>query len=179
MDLYKNTLNIAQDTKKMALWALAGAIVSLLCAASGLHLIKGAAAGCFDEFLLDCGALFFGGCTIALIYRLYSMGGAKPVVTLGPEGFCDVRIASGTIPWAAIQGISTAQIRRQKFVVLTIDPAIEAGLGLTAMTRWTRNANRSLGIDGLCVATQGLKIGHKQLLDKLEGYMAARANEAR
>jgi hypothetical protein len=49
-------------------------------------------------------------------------------------------------------------------MVLMVDPAVEAGLHLTRMARWSRNANRALGADGLCVGSNDLKIGFDRLL---------------
>jgi hypothetical protein len=70
--------------------------------------------------------------------------------------------------------------RRQKIIVLVVEPATEASLALTPIVRWTRDANRALGADGLCIAAQGLKIDHDTLLATITAYaQAARAPATR
>jgi hypothetical protein len=46
-------------------------------------------------------------------------------------------------------------------------------LGLTWVARWTRAANRLLGIDGLCIAVSGLKIDYDTLLQITLEYARA------
>lgn len=68
------------------------------------------------------------------------------------------------IPWNAVTGISTWQYRGQRVLVLAIDPAVEGRLTLTRIARWSREPNRALGIDGLCVTATGLNINYDALL---------------
>jgi hypothetical protein len=117
------------------------------------------------------GVVFFGGCTVLLLYRAVTARG--PVITLTREGIRDTRVAAELIPWSAIHNISTWQYRHARVMVLAVDPAIEAGLLLTRVARWTRAANRTLGADGLCVSAQGLKIGFDELLATSMAYAQA------
>ena len=77
---------------------------------------------------------------------------AAPVMTVSPAGLRDVRVAAEPIPWRAIKSISTWQMQRQMVLVVAIDPEEEARLTLTRLARWTRDANRRLGADGLVIS---------------------------
>ncbi|MPZ37400.1 MAG: hypothetical protein GEU95_04930 [Rhizobiales bacterium] len=107
------------------------------------------------------GIVFFSFCAAVAIWRLIAQRG--PVVTISPSGLRDVRVAAEPIPWHAIKGISTWRMQRQTVLVVAIDPVTEARLPLTRVARWMRNANRTLGADGLVVSPQGLKVGYPTL----------------
>ena len=96
-----------------------------------------------------------------------------PVVTITPEGIRDTRIAADVIPWSAVQGITTWEHRRQKILVFDVDPAVESRLALSRIARWSRDTNRALGADGLCVSAQGLAIDHDTLLNTSLAYAQA------
>jgi hypothetical protein len=115
------------------------------------------------------GALFFGPATLLIVWRALTSAG--PVVTLTPTGIRDIRVASAEIPWDAVRGISTWSHQGQNAMVIAVTPEIEAGLGLTAMTRMTRKANRALGADGLCITAQGLKTTYQDLLETTLAYI--------
>jgi hypothetical protein len=110
------------------------------------------------------GILFFGALTLVVVSRLLSLIG--PVVTISPSGVRDVRVAADTIPWSAITDISNWSAFNQPAVIL----AVEKHLRLSLITRMTRRANASLGADGLAIASQGLSIGHDELLETLTAY---------
>jgi hypothetical protein len=107
------------------------------------------------------GIAFFGFCAAVAIWRLIATWG--PVVTVSPEGLRDVRVSAEPIPWRSIKSISTWQMQRQAVLVVAVDPETEARLPLTRVARWTRNATRSLGADGLIVSSQGLRVGYPTL----------------
>lgn len=108
------------------------------------------------------GIPLFGACTLLALWRAFTAHG--PVVTIAPQGIWDRRVAAEIIPWSAVKDIAVWKHRRQRYMVLMVDPAVEAGLHLTRMARWSRNANRALGADGLCVGSNDLKIGFDRLL---------------
>jgi hypothetical protein len=58
-------------------------------------------------------------------------------------------------------------------MVLAVDPAAERGFVLTRMARMTRDMNRSLGADGLCVTASGIKIDYDTLLATSMAYWEA------
>lgn len=114
------------------------------------------------------GVVFFGALTLFVLWRLLTLRG--PVVTVSPSGVRDKRIAADVVPWSAITGVSTWSAYNQPAIVLAIRPDVEKRLRLSLMSRLTRRANASLGADGLCIASQGLSIGHDALLDTITAY---------
>jgi hypothetical protein len=107
------------------------------------------------------GLLFFGLCTTILLWRLLTAG--RTVVTITSQGIKDARLSGDVVPWRGIQSLSTAQIKRQRFIVLAIDPSIEQQLTLKPIARLSRGPNRMLGINGLCISAAGLQINHDAL----------------
>jgi hypothetical protein len=91
-----------------------------------------------------------------LLWRAFTTHGA--VVAITPEGIRDGRVAAELIAWSAVSDIAIWENRAQPVMVLAVDPAVEAGLTLTRVARWTRGANRALGADGLCVTAQERQI---------------------
>lgn len=122
------------------------------------------------------GLVFFSFCAAVAIWRLVAQRGA--VVTLSPSGLQDVRVAAEPIPWRAIKSISTWQMQRQMVLVVAVDPAVEAGLTLTRIARWTRGPNRTLGADGLVVSAHGLKVGYPTLFYTCRDYWEAWRDKA-
>lgn len=117
------------------------------------------------------GIAFFGFCAAVAIWRLIATSG--PVVTVSPQGLRDARVSAEPIPWSSIKSISTWQMQRQAVLVIKVDPATETRLPLTRVARWTRNAARSLGADGLVISSQGLKVGYPTLYYTCLDFWAA------
>lgn len=117
------------------------------------------------------GVVFFGLCVLLLVGRFLNRRGG--IVTLGPQGLRDIRIAPGFVPWAAIEDISTWGGGMNGVIVLRVRPETERALRLTPMARWTRGLNAKLGADGLCVAAAGLKADYATLLAATHAYWAA------
>lgn len=117
------------------------------------------------------GLVFFTFCAAVAIWRLYAQRG--PIVIVAPAGLRDVRVAAEPIPWRAIKSISIAQMQRQTVLLIAIDPADEARLGLTRVARWMRGANRAHGVDGLVVSAHGLKVGYPTLFYTCRDYWEA------
>ncbi|MEM9356007.1 MAG: STM3941 family protein [Pseudomonadota bacterium] len=136
-----------------------------------LPLFAGRANGDYAQLVGLIGALFFGTCTTAILYRLLTS--FKTVLVISPDGIRDTRVAADVIPWSAIQGISTWEMQGQKVMILEIDPDIEARLTLTWIARWSRGPNRSLGADGLAISAHGLKISFQDLLTTSIAYAEA------
>ncbi len=64
-------------------------------------------------------------------------------------------------------------MHRQKFVVLAIDPAVEASLTRPRSARLLRGTNKAFGIDGLTVSAVGLKTNHAALMAAILAYAEA------
>ena len=114
------------------------------------------------------GILFFGALTLLVTWRLLmSMG---PVVTVSPMGLRDKRVTADLIPWSAITDIATWSAYNQPSIIVAVEPAVEKRLRLSLITRMTRRANASLGADGLAVGSQGLHMGHDELIAAIMAY---------
>ena len=165
-------LEIAASPWKLVGLGLIGVAMTALCAVMAFGLIPdGPLAGSFWQLIGYAGLLFFGLCTLILIWRALTMRG--PVVTITPDGIRDSRVAWEVIPWTAVLHISTWTHSGQKIMVLAVDPAVESQLSLTPIARMTRGANRSLRVDGLCVTAQGLKMSYDDLLAASMAYATA------
>ncbi len=114
------------------------------------------------------GATFFGIVTGSSIWRLLTARG--PVVTITSQGIRDTRVAEELIPWGSVLAVESVEMERQKFTVLTVEPAVESKLTLTRMARWSLGPNRLLGVDGLPIPAQGLKISHDKLFIMIKTY---------
>ena len=156
---------------KLVLLFFGGLIMSAGCAWL-LTLELGGGLGAWKAMLAGyVGAPFFLLCALIGLQRLLSV--RAPVVTITPSGITDTRVASGEIPWAAVEDISSWSHRGQKFLVLKVAPAVESQLGLTTVAKWTRRTNAALGADGLCIGAQGLKTTHQVLSDAILAYARA------
>jgi hypothetical protein len=137
-------------------------LAAVVCAAAAIPLYPNFQPDIFAQVLMYFGAAFFMLCAVVWGWRLAQASG--PVVTITPHGIRDIRLAADFIPWRAVRSIKTWEYSGQKCIVLSIDPAVERQLPLTAMARISRGPNRALGADGLCIVTHGLKIDYPELL---------------
>jgi len=165
----------ASLAKMLGLTAMA-LVMTALSVTVALPLLPNVAPGSLAQFVGRVGTVFFAACTLLALWRALTMRG--PVVTITPEGILDRRIAAKLIPWSAVNDIGTWEYRKQRVMVVAVDPAVEAGLNLTRIARWTRDANRALGADGLCVTAQGLNIDFDELLETSLAYAGARRSGA-
>ncbi|MBN9267471.1 MAG: hypothetical protein J0I75_23445 [Hyphomicrobium sp.] len=124
--------------------------------------------GAIGEVVGGLGVAFFGFVALVALWRLLALRG--PIVTVSPRGVRDMRLTREIVPWSAIHGISTWSAYNQPAIVLAVDPAYERALKLTTMARLTRPLNTAVGADGLCIASQGLKMGHEALLETITAY---------
>ena len=156
------TIEIEVSRWRMAL-LLAGAVVmSALAGSIAFQVLPVDHLTTMQRAAAIIGVPFFGLCAVIAGWRLAALRG--PVVTLSPDGFRDVRVASETIPWPAVERVSTWQANNQRAMILAITPEVERRLSLTPIARWTRGANRRLGADGLAIAATGLKVRYDDLL---------------
>ena len=137
----------------------------------------GAGGGSFKEFIGYAAMLFFGAVSIFILRQWFFS--SVPVVTLTDTGVTDIRIASEEIPWRAVNNLAMWQQGRQRSLVLSVDPDVEAGLRLTRIARWTREPNKALGVDGLCLRATGLRIKFVPLAEQVaERFGANRPGES-
>lgn len=171
------TIEIEYSPVRMIMILVGGVAMAALSGLLAFRIIPDprAGPGSFHEFIAYVGLVFFSLAAVSVLWRLAVTRG--PVVTLTAAGIRDIRIAPEEIPWSAVHAIGACQIRRQRFLVLAVDPAVEAQLRLTRGVRWSRAANRRLGIDGLCVTAHGLKTDY-QTLSLICHDRAARAHAA-
>jgi hypothetical protein len=168
------TIEIAASGLKQLGLLLLGVLMTLCGVVLALS-ARPATAG-LDVVIGGLAAVFFGACTLMIAWRFLTMRG--PIVTLSPKGLIDTRVSASLIPWTAIEDIGTFTVNRQKFIVVSVDPGVERTLDLTAIARWSRGPNRSLGADGLCISAQGLKVNHATLLDMCHAYLQASRQRA-
>jgi hypothetical protein len=148
-------------------WRIAGIIlIGIGFVATSVFILP--AHGIFGWVIGWTGVAFFGLLTLIAAWRMVTLLG--PVVTISPMGVKDVRVAANLIPWSAIRNVTTWGAYNQPAIVLAVDPAYERTLKLTRMTRLTRRMNAAVGADGLCIASQGLKMGHSALFETITAY---------
>ena len=162
------TTEFTASPLKMVLLGLLGIAMTTGGAVLASGMLEGMRGGASTQLTGYFGAGFFGLCTILIFWRAVTMRGT--VITLSPEGIQDVRIAPDTIAWSAIQNVSTWQMRRQKIIILKLDPQTEANLPLSKIARWTREANKKLGADGLYVVPQGINTNYDGLMGAIQAY---------
>ncbi len=164
-------LEIAGSPWKMLKLSAIGIVMTGGCVFLAHPLLTGHVGHLVEGIVGLVGTIFFGACTLIAMWRGWTSTGS--VVTLTPTGISDRRLARREIPWSAVQGLSTWSMNGQDIMVIAVAPDVEARLGLSAIARWTRNANRSLGADGLCVGSQELAIDHDQLVATTLAYAQA------
>ncbi len=169
-------LRIGYSKWRLAGRALLSAGMSLLCAGMALHWLPHIPRGSNEEFFGYLGMALFGVGAALSLWRLATEKG--DVIVLSPFGLTDTRIAAEPIPWAAIRDIGVHTIKRQKFIVISVEPRGEAALTRTGIANWSRAASRWLGVDGQCMTASGLKISHDALLNAvLQRWSATRSRQ--
>jgi hypothetical protein len=177
------TLEFRASPARMLGLALIGLALTGVSAVLAFRLFESISAGSFAEFIGMVGMALFGAATLYALWQ--ASRGSRVVVTISPDGIRDTRLATQFIPWTGISSISTwkpatpgsaSKLADPRVVVLAVDPQVEAGLTLSRMARWTRNANRSLGADGLSVTSAGLATSHDELLAAAQAFWQAARN---
>ncbi len=148
-------------------WRIAGIIlIGVAFVATSVFILP--AHGIFGWVIGWAGVTFFGLLTLVAAWRMVTLFG--PVVTVSPMGVKDIRVATNLIPWSAIKKVTTWGAYNQPAIVLAVDPAYDRTLQLTRLARLTRRLNAAVGADGLCIASQGLKMGHEALFETITAY---------
>lgn len=116
----------------------------------------------------------FGGIAA---WRLATMRGT--VLSMTSEGIRDTRASDETIPWTKVRTITTWQHGGQRIMVLKLDPVFEASLPVKPLVRYTRQANRALGADGLAITPIGLGIDYETMFEAALAFHREATREAR
>ena len=162
-------IEIESSPAKHLLLTLVGLLMTALGALLAFGIIPDT--GPYGKMIGWVAFVIFALCTVVIVWRLFTQRG--PVITISPQGIRDARIAAAIVPWRAITNISTWEYRGQRAMVVAVDPAVEKTLGLSRLTAWSRDANRSLGLDGLPFSASGLKIDFDTLLATSVAYWQA------
>ncbi|MBM3608077.1 MAG: hypothetical protein FJX29_06445 [Alphaproteobacteria bacterium] len=144
---------------RAAAFALSGGVCGLYSLASALQWLPENAAQGRTGYLI--GMAVFLPFTAFQLWRIFDR---KPVLTMGPEGLFDRRLAPQTIPWQSIERIADGAQGRHKFLLITPDASLQAHLQLTRTAQLYHDGLRASGIDGLRIAAQGLDGKHEDLL---------------
>ncbi|WKW49851.1 STM3941 family protein [Rhodomicrobium lacus] len=163
------TIEIGRSVWKTLGLAVMGAFMTVAMLLP--FMLDGQRMGRGQEILLLCCAGFFALATIVIFKRLFTQTG--PILTIGPEGLRDSRIAAETIPWQAITGLSTWTYKCQKVLVLGVLPEVEEALAISPLVKHLRPANRMFGLNGLRVGTTDLQISYANLWDLVVAYRRA------
>jgi len=68
------------------------------------------------------GLIFFGGCTIAILWRLRHVG---PAIEISTAGLCWRQFSDRTIPWHEVVHAEVRVVRRQKFLCLWLRTPVQ------------------------------------------------------
>ena len=160
-------------------WRMLGILLATggMCVLSAVMALGGFADAKISPVIVaiaGAGAVLFGVVTLLILRQWLASKG--PVLTITPSGIRDTRIAPEEIPWSSVTNLAVWKQQYEQTLVLSVQPETEAALTLTRTARWSRGPNKALGVDGLCVPTNGLKIGFEELLAEVSmRWQAARA----
>jgi hypothetical protein len=108
------------------------------------------------------GVALFGLTTAKCVRMLFAVNG--PVVLVSNYGIRDLRIANEFILWDSVTDVSACEHRGQKFVLLKITPALEQRLFCDGTAKALLAANRTVGLDGIVIRSNGLDTDFGALL---------------
>lgn len=125
----------------------------------------------FERIVGWVGVIFFGGGSILVV--LHSLGLRRDVLTLTPQGFFGTRVSSTPVPWSAVIGVRPLSIAGTQLIVVKVADEIWRSGTLKPMVRWTRAANRWLGMDGIVIPVMGMPVRSRELVKILRRYARA------
>ncbi|TPM41614.1 STM3941 family protein [Mesorhizobium sp. B2-3-4] len=176
VDVNQTTEFRASSVRLFLLSALALALTAASFALAW-PLLPNVSPGSFAQFAGWVGMLLFFGAFLLVGWRCIRSD--VPVIKISPTGIFDSRLSSAVIPWPEIEDMSVWNYRNNKIVVLKISDPAWRELPLTRMARWTRSANRSMGADGLCIATTEFGVKFEDLLQTITAYADAHSASTR
>lgn len=98
---------------------------------------------------------------------------SAPMVTLSPEGVCDLRLSADTVSWSEIKEIRPRRNRQVPVIELVLSDEAEAALTYKPLTRVLRSYQRVSKAMKYTVSAHGLQMRHPQLLATLQAYFDA------
>ena len=96
-----------------------------------------------------------------------------PVLIISPEGVCDSRLSADTVSWRDVEDIRARRTSQAQVIELVLSKEADKALIYKPLPRLLRSYHRLSNSVRFAVSAQGLKIGHKQLLEILEAYARA------
>ena len=153
---------------------------AVLMAVVAIAIALPASPGLHDSFIIRLifysVAAFFRLCAAVALRQLPKARGT--VLTISPQGLRDTRIAPETIPWSAIENISTWAFGSFAAMVVKVDSATERRLSLNVMSRLARRPNGWFGADGLAIGPVGLKTSYETMFDTAYAFWRAHGRPA-
>jgi len=149
-----------------------GALMTLISASIAFEWFPYSGLGGYHHVIGALGLAVFGLATARSVWGLFVAG--EPVVLVSRYGIRDLRIADEFILWDCVVNVSACQCRRQKFVVLTITPALEKRLFASMLA-----TNRAFGLDGIAISASGLAADFDGLLEACTACHAAARHPGR
>lgn len=171
------TIEIRGSPERYLLPAFCAVLMAIVAIAIALPAAPGLHDSLAIRLIFYSIAAFFLLCAAAALWQIPKARGT--VLTISPQGIRDTRIAAETIPWGAVETISTWAFGSFTALVVKLDPGAERHLSLTLMSRLTRRPNRWFGADGLSIGPVGLKVGYDELFDTALAYWHAHGNRGR
>lgn len=170
----ENTLVIYRSKLKMILLLLGAVAFVGLGAFIAKVTYAEQGAGAFGVFIGIVCIIFFGFCGVLILVKVFD---GRPAVEFLKEGLLVRDISALPINWLDIVAARLISYRNQPIIELILSPAAEQSLPFTRMVRYTRAANRGLGINGVCLSAAGLQRPAPDIVD-LIGEWAEKVQSA-
>ncbi|WP_276118186.1 MULTISPECIES: STM3941 family protein [Pararhizobium] len=131
-------------------------------------------AGAFRVFIGLFTMLFFGVFAIAGLVKLLDK---RPALEFLNEGLLARDISATPIRWEDIEAARLLTYRQRPVIELMLSPLAEQTLPFTKTVRFTRESNRGLGFQGVCLNAAELDIPPDTLIEMIAEW-ALRAQPA-
>lgn len=116
------------------------------------------------------GVVFFGGCVIVMLVRLFTRG---PVLVLNDVGILDRRVSPDAILWSDIRSVGIATYRYQRWLGVELCDAATFKSRLPPTSRWLARLNEHMGFATFNVGFAGISPG----VDTVWSYLQQRHPE--
>ena len=166
-----DVIEIGYSWKRLAILLAGGIALTAGSAAMAFHLFPDMQVDAFYTAVGYFGVVFFGFAMLKIGWLLLTARG--PVLVIDRNGIRDLRVSQTVIPWDAVEQIGIGEVKRQQFVTLKVEPALEKQLVASAGKRLMRLANHAVGVDGIVINPSGLQVDAETLLEVCNAYRAA------